>query len=364
MQKSNQKKILFIVPEILKPGGIQSYMNFLLEVLDSDQEFSVKILSLNDKIHDLRKLSKYSQRLTFNGFSKFKSGFLLRCFLEIIKADLVLVGHINYSVVPFFAKIFRFRKKYILIHHGVESWKKVSSITRRSLFNAYTNVVTTNFTLYQNSTINKIDKSKYTVIPLCSNDRNLLKLFKPKMKARFNMLHVSRLESSEKTKGVDFVLAALNKLNKLGLDIEYYIVGDGTDINRLKSICNSYDLNKKVHFLGFVDDNTLEELYMETSIFIMPSVKEGFGIVYIEAMKYSKPCIAANFGGPIEIIDNEKNGYLIEYGNVDQLVSKISFLYSNPDRLKEMGDNSLLKYQEFFSFQIFKKNWLNLLNAV
>jgi glycosyltransferase involved in cell wall biosynthesis len=69
----------------------------------------------------------------------------------------------------------------------------------------------------------------------------------------------------------------------------------------------------------------------------MPSKKEGFGIVFLEAMRSGKPCIGGNHGGTPDVIEHGKSGFLVEYGNVEELADQIRVLVDDPTLRQTMG---------------------------
>jgi glycosyltransferase involved in cell wall biosynthesis len=107
------------------------------------------------------------------------------------------------------------------------------------------------------------------------------------------------------------------------------IVGGGDDLPRLEAIVNELGLGEAVHFTGIIEDEQLRREYQECDIFALPSRKEGFGLVYLEAMSYGKPCLAARAGGAPEVV-NRDVGVLVEYANTEQIAVAVSDLIRHP----------------------------------
>ena len=106
-----------------------------------------------------------------------------------------------------------------------------------------------------------------------------------------------------------------------------------------------------VQFLGKVSSSELENRYKKCDIFVAPSRYESFGIVFVEAMKFSKPVIGTNVGGIPDIVLNNKNGYLIEPESVEALVNAVIKLAGSFELRKEMGRESRKRVMENFSTQ-------------
>lgn len=121
---------------------------------------------------------------------------------------------------------------------------------------------------------------------------------------------VSRLES---WKNIDIVIKACEKEKK-----ELLIVGDGKDINRLKSISNS----KYIKFVGRVSKNRLIEIYKKSKALIIPQ-KEDFGIISLEAQSFGKPVIAYGAGGVLDTVINKKTGLFFNKPTSESLVFAI-----------------------------------------
>ena len=121
-------------------------------------------------------------------------------------------------------------------------------------------------------------------------------------------------------------------------DWKLVICGMGNEFEEVKKMIE--DLNiKSIILPGFCKN--IAEYYKKASIFAMTSRNEGFPMVLLEAQQYSIPLIAYDcFTGPSEIIEDNKNGYLIEYGNREEYVSKLNNLMNDIDKLKIFSNNS------------------------
>src|SRR5205814_6993869 len=94
----------------------------------------------------------------------------------------------------------------------------------------------------------------------------------------------------------------------------------GDDVPRLQELCSRLGVADAVTFTGFIDDQRLAEELSRCRMFALPSRKEGFGLVFLEAMARGRPCLGARAGGVPEVI-TESTGMLVEYGDVAQLAA-------------------------------------------
>ena len=126
----------------------------------------------------------------------------------------------------------------------------------------------------------------------------------------------------------------------------------------------SLGLEKKAEELGisntvsfYLPIRNIEEKYKASSIYVMSSRFEGFGMVLIEAMSFGVPCISFDCPhGPAEIIKEEVDGFLIKNDNIEDFANKIIQLIENENQRKEMGLKARENIQHFYP-EIIVKQW-------
>lgn len=172
-----------------------------------------------------------------------------------------------------------------------------------------------------------------------SNDRIILapygvdgSVFKPKNKCFDGKLKVLFVGSINQRKGIYQILEAAKQLN--GHGVEFTLVGSGRA--QTPELYRPYE--GYVTFKDWVSQDELSDLYGTSHVFVFPSMGEGFGLVLLEAMSAGLPIIASrNCAGP-DLIEDGKNGFLIEAGSVDQLVEKIEWFIENKEKLPQMQE--------------------------
>src|SRR5262249_22954536 len=143
------------------------------------------------------------------------------------------------------------------------------------------------------------------------------------------------------------------------------VAGAGDDLPRLQSHAAALGLDQEsVRFLGGVSDGQLRQEMQNCHMFALPGRGEGFGIVYLEAMRMGRPCIAGNYDGAREIIEDGADGCLVEHGDVQQLTARLVKLYREPGLRREMGKNAALKVNRQYLFTHMRDRWFQLLDAV
>ena len=139
-------------------------------------------------------------------------------------------------------------------------------------------------------------------------------------------------------KGFDRLVAAWHLLPESYNDWSLYIFGN-EDRTPYQHIVDSYHLNDKIHLMP-ATDNIAEE-FSKSSLYVMSSRYEGFGLVLAEAMSCGLPCIAFDCPyGPREIITNGDDGILVKDGDIEDLATQMQLLMSNADLRKTMGQKA------------------------
>lgn len=146
------------------------------------------------------------------------------------------------------------------------------------------------------------------------------------------------------------------------------IAGEGDDRPRLEAAVDAGGPGKPgglryaITFLGRVDDGTLANLYSRCSFFVMPSSREGFGLVYLEAMRAGKPCIAVH-GSADEIIRHGIDGLIVDGDSREALTTAIVRLFSDRAERARMGAAALIHMQQHFSEEPFTSRLLRAIDG-
>jgi phosphatidylinositol alpha-1,6-mannosyltransferase len=142
------------------------------------------------------------------------------------------------------------------------------------------------------------------------------------------LLSVSRLDTRQRHKGQDRVIAAIPELVARGLDVVYLIAGEGDDAPRLESLARQQGVTDRVRFLGRVPPKDLPDLYRAADLFVLPSTNEGFGIVYLEAMACGTPALGLAAGGAGDALGDGSLGTAVAEPDLAAAIDRI--LLSGP----------------------------------
>jgi len=142
---------------------------------------------------------------------------------------------------------------------------------------------------------------------------------------RFTVLSVCRFYPR---KGLDILLQAAAQLRHVIPQLEIRIVGNGPEYRKLQRIIRDLRLEGTVSWLGDLPLARLAQEYNRAHVFCLPSLQEGFGIVFLEAMAAGKPIVAVRAAAVPEVV---RNGILVEPKNAEALAAGIVRLYRSPD---------------------------------
>src|SRR5260221_6061653 len=139
-------------------------------------------------------------------------------------------------------------------------------------------------------------------------------------------LTVGRMSANEGYKGHEALIRAGPAVIASHAGARLWIAGDGDDRLRLEALGGELGLADAIVFAGRVSDAELDRLYRRCRFFVMPSLHEGFGLVFLEAMRAGKACIGAP-GAAAEIIEHDVTGLVVDPARSDALISALLRLF-------------------------------------
>ena len=158
-------------------------------------------------------------------------------------------------------------------------------------------------------------------------------------------------------KGFQYVIEAMKDIENAVL----LIMGDGSLMNSFKSYIEEYDLKNKIILLGAISDKKQKEIYYQAcDIFVLSSIKESFGIVQLEAMKYGKPIINTNLGTGVNYVSlHGETGLTVEPCNTKELTKAIIKLADKELRNK-LCQNARKRVEELFDIEKIKDKYIKM----
>ncbi|MDI1335084.1 MAG: glycosyltransferase family 4 protein [Lacunisphaera sp.] len=331
-------RALLLSPELfLAEGGIARIMRLYLKALCEivGPAGRVDSLVLNDRPGRDERLGRYANaRLGEHlGCNRAKLAFIWQTIRLGRHADLLVCGHLHHLVIARLAKVLNPRLEYYLVAHGIEVWRPYTLLEKSAMSGARRILCVSKYTRHQILRFHpalapaRVVVVPNTLDPYFAARENVVPTATPFAAPR--LLTVSRLLSTDTYKGVDTLIEAMPFVRREFPLARLRVVGTGDDVPRLQALAARLGVTGAVDFLGALSDEGLRAEYAACDLFALPSRKEGFGLVFLEAMTYGKPCLAARAGGAPEVI-NDTVGMLVEYGNIPDLAAAVADLVRHP----------------------------------
>ena len=327
-----KKVILFTLQTFSTTGGIQKMtriLSYSLNRLALRNNWDFKLWSVYDAPEDL--MPQYLSPENFRGFKVDRKKFLLEAIFKRGKTDLIILTHINLAVIGLLIKLINPKTKVWLIAHGIEVWRPLSLIQKSFLKRCDKVICVSKFTRQQMISKQLTDADKYVVLnnvvdPFMKlpvkflKPAHLLKRYDISINAPV-IFTLTRLASSEQYKGHDQVIRAVSHLKIKFPDIKYILAGqyDLKEKLRIEQLVSEFKVQDHVIITGFIAEHELADHFLIAELFVLPSKKEGFGTVFIEALACGLPVICGNVDGSIDAICNGELGKAINPDNLSEL---------------------------------------------
>lgn len=187
---------------------------------------------------------------------------------------------------------------------------------------------------------NGIDLEKYSRIPKNSKKVNGI-----------TILFVGRLHP---VKGVQYLIEAMAIIHQEMPGVKLIIVGEGIEREKLEGLTKQLDLKGCIQFVGRVPQEKIPLFMQQADIFVLPSLAEGFPNVLLEAMACGLPIVATRVGGIPEIIEDGRNGFLVNPKKPDEIADKLLFISRNKSITWKISKNNKEKVKKY--------NWNNIVS--
>lgn len=155
-------------------------------------------------------------------------------------------------------------------------------------------------------------------------------------------------------KGQDIFVKAVAQASGIGTDLRVLFVGDGPEMDRVKSMARDLGIEDRLIFLGYRDD--IPNLYQAIDVVVIPSRSEGLPNVLLEALAVGKAVIATDVGGIAEVIEHRENGILLPANDVTSLAAALEEIYRNTELYNHITGNSRQSVKINFSTEARAKN--------
>ena len=345
------------LPGLSEHGGIARHNRSFCKAVSEyarEHDASVEVVSLRDpdRYFDPSFLTQpvvgcegRSRRFGLAALSSLAAGF-----------DLLVVGVADFGPLVPAARLRCPSAPILTIVHGIEVWKSLSPLTRTALTQVTAIVAVSDYTAAAVTERHGVEASRIHVIPPplepgflqgAGSDTNV--------PVASRLLSISRLNRIDAPKGVERVIEALPTVRARIPDVDYVVVGEGDDRDRLQDLAKRLGVDELTTFKGAVSDAELHSYLRATDLFVLPSAKEGFGIVFLEAGAYEKAVVGGNHGGTPEVVLDGVTGALVDATDVPGLAGAISELLLDDERRAEMGRRAAERVRDCYGYELFQE---------
>lgn len=360
-------------------GGIAAVNRLVIHAL-SDAGYQLTVIALNETPDAIAAYHTFANiRYTACSGSKLQFvGHILRA-LPGTKKALVFFDHVNlaFALAPLGALRFT---RYAVFLHGVEvyaplpdfegrwglraAWKLLanSEHTKRKVQEQFPNKKVTLCDLalspdqHFHADTSNIELPPLIFASISGSEHQL---------GGSVILSVGRMASGDQYKGQDTLILALPRILAAYPDAQLVLVGKGDDSERLANLAQSLpsDAQTAIFMPGYVSDELLQSLYRQCYVFAMPSWGEGFGLVYIEAMRWGKPCLGSRVDAAQSVIRDNTTGVLVDDPQSPvEVAERLIQLFREPETATKWGRAGAELVKEHYLYEHFKVRFLDALN--
>ena len=338
-------------------GGIQRFDNRVLLGLSRialERGCELELIAM----HDVRPDADLPSHIRVESARGSRSRLLWLLFKAHLRGiDQAYIGHLRLAKLIWPIRLLFRRARYVLFIHGVEAWDAGRtpfhrSISRWLVDHLVDDVVSvSHFTAQRMRAAFQLEQPRFHILP------NALTFDAPLPTApmassgsdeRPVVLTVARMDRHDMLKGIPAALQAIKLLRESYPTLRYRIVGDGELRAQHEKLAHRLGLSEHVEFLGRVPDTELHGLYKQSDVFLLPSAKEGFGIVFLEAWLHGLPIVCGNLDASSEVVEHGIDGFTVAPQDPMAIAQALRTLLSNPEMRRSFVERGrekvMLKY--------------------
>lgn len=358
----NKQNVCFLCGDITGTGGTEKIISIITNRLLEVQEFNIFILSIERK--NKGPFFEFNNKIKIdyikrNNKINHKINYLLnipkiRKYIKKNKINIIVDVDLICDLLTIPAKI-GLKTKLI-------SWENFNIEEENKYFRRRLAIkIAAKFSDYI-ITLTEIDKNNY--IKQLKRKKNIICISNPTEKKTYekNINKKKQIISVGKLlpiKGYDLLLQVAKIVLPKHKDWKWIILGDGPEEKYIRTEIKNANLQDQMLLLGSVKD--VDNFYEESSIFVLTSKNEGFGIVILEAKEHKLPIVCFDIEtGARELIRNNINGNLVKKYDVEEMAEKINRLIENPDIRTDYSEKSKFDLEKY-DIDIIIEKWKHVL---
>jgi len=358
-------KILYITNGINGSGGLERVLSIKTNGLIEQHNYEIHLLTLNEK--DVKPFYPFNSKIHFHNINV--HGNFISYLFAYYRGIKKVIKDINPDIISvcddglkglLFPLIFGKKIPVIYERHAAKmlnfsSKKGYVNQIKTKIIDILMNLGQRRFDKFIVLTSGNIKDWQYKknieVIP------NPVSFF-PDTFSNLENKKIIAVGSHSYNKGYDLLLESWKQIIEKFSDWKLHIYGKFDDNKTFIKLSEQLNLNETVVFHQPVKN--IEEKYLDSSVLVLPSRSEGFGMVLIEAMACGLPCVAFDCPhGPADIIRNNEDGFLVENGNSKEFADKLSLVMNDIALRKKMGRKAKYNVHRFSLDEVLIK-WNNI----
>lgn len=275
------------------------------------------------------------------------------------RAKRILVWHLQLArLVPLVATP---RTRVVVFLHGIEAWRRLDRLTRAALRRVHLFLSNSDFTWARFVEFNpEFAQAAHRTVHLghgaAFNGAVPSNGFSPVV------LMVGRLRRTENYKGHKEMIGAWPLLLRSIPEAELWIAGDGDLRPELEQLSKRLGVQDRVRFHGYISEDEKEHLITQCRCLAMPSRGEGFGLVYLEAMRMGRPCLVSTLDAGREVVNPPEAGLAVDPANSIAVASALNRLLTLGPQWNSWSEQSRRRYATNFTREHFQQRLVSTLS--
>ena len=261
--------------------------------------------------------------------------------------DVILVWQIGLlKLLPFLRR--QNGSRTVLFLHGIEAWKQHDWLTRKLLSKVDLFLSNSDYTWKRFSELNpSLAARAHQTVPLGLSSTIETGISQPSEEPI--ALIISRLSKDEDYKGHRELIDAWPLVLEQESEAQLLIAGDGDLRDELEQLVNLRKLEASIKFLGKVSEQTKADLLKKCRCLVMPSQGEGFGLVYLEAMRVGRPCLVSTLDAGREVVNPPEAGLAVDPNDKAELTDALLRLLGDSSEWRNWSISARQRYEQNYT---------------
>ena len=355
MSKLNGLNLLGVFPDLDPFGGVEASGRIAWNGLLASDQVDVEGLQLFEyKANGLNGSGPTTAKApSFTTSARAKAGAILKALNTRRRPHRILVWHIGLlKLLPFFRSP---EAQGVLYLHGIESWKRQDLLTQRALRRVGLFLTNSDFTWSRFLSYHpEFATTRHLTVGLGIGDSFSGGPTIPDPRPMVMM--IGRM--AEGYKGHKEIIQAWPKVVRRFPGVTLCIVGGGDLRPELETLAGAQTPSGSVQFVGEVSEEQKEALLLKSRCLAMPSSGEGFGLVYLEAMRLGRPCLVSTLDAGREVVNPPEAGLAVDPQNQSELADALCRLIQDGEEWRTWSANARRRYDERYTAHHFQERLL------